>query len=658
MIVLAGCQKVTINNIDAGFTLADAAWFEDEQTLFFFYEVEAEQGISEASLVEVTWKTDDGTVPWSGREELEMVHTHVTVDCGHMRICGSMSVHVPIQPRDVDIRLRYHADGRLDLDTDTIFNVVASGPPHSNRSFIVYGVFAEDNRRIQWRGRHQFPTLRNERVQALGLRRQFRVDDQRYGTARIASPDNLYGYAAGCPAGFVQTELSAVDTNDRAAFNEEALTLDAEAESSVCARSTVHEPAQPFVSTALARKNPEVAPAFPVLRSPIKEATPIKFYLAPCDRTISSDHDQMQRQRILYGPGPIYCTDRWSRAQFVAELVADLRDAIETNRPDGKDMVLVLGLHREEDGLADRVEDALELVLPQERGRSTPRVVGAFVFDSDIRDVNPPVSRVVLWCPASTDGSSGASSKCAIVPDNLTLALGPFTISMLPILASRRRYLDFIEQFSDGQAGKVQKLTFLAPELTPTTDNVDVGEAVVTFFNGEQITADADDAFSICEQQERTAFFVFRSAITRNLACMENGPDECVPGGMLPIDTLPEWHSMFGESSYGLGLAWDFPWLLRMEYEVIGAASASAFGLSIPFGFGADVEDRFGSELWTSGEFPMAELLGQCHRFCDHPTFDSAGVYNVNQPFRSTYAAQCYQPKFPASGASRFPFDP
>ena len=127
---------------------------------------------------------------------------------------------------------------------------------------------------------------------------------------------------------------------------------------------------------------------------------------------------------------------------------------------------------------------------------------------------------------------------------------------------------------------------------------------------------------------------------------------------MLPIDTLPEWHSMFGESSYGLGLAWDFPWLLRMEYEVIGAASASAFGLSIPFGFGADVEDRFGSELWTSGEFPMAELLGQCHRFCDHPTFDSAGVYNVNQPFRSTYAAQCYQPKFPASGASRFPFDP
>ena len=38
--------KQPIADINAGFTLADASWFEDEQTLFIFYSVSAEQGVS------------------------------------------------------------------------------------------------------------------------------------------------------------------------------------------------------------------------------------------------------------------------------------------------------------------------------------------------------------------------------------------------------------------------------------------------------------------------------------------------------------------------------------------------------------------------------------------------------------------------------------
>lgn len=663
-LLAVGCVKVSIKDIEAGFDLADAAWFEDEQTLFFFYEVSAEQGISEQSIIEVTYRTDDDVVDWASADQLSLVHTHRAVDCGFLRLCGSLSLHVPIEPRDVGIRLRYHRDGALSLGTELVYNVVSSGPPHANRSFLVYGVFTADNRRIQWRGRHRFPTLRNEQVEALGLRRMFRISDQRYGTAEIASAANPYGYAAGCPGDFLETDLEVAQTNQRAVFNRKLLTLDASAESSVCARSEVWEPAAPFVSTALARKNPEVEQAFPLLRSPVKNATPIKFYLAPCNRTISAEHDAMQRQRLLFGPGPTYCTDQWMLPQFVPELVADLRDAIERTRPEGRDMVLVVGLHRDEALLADRLEEALEAVLPSERARSTPRVVGAFVFDSEIRDLEGPLSRLVLWCPASlprgADNGLPAASQvsCGIVPDNVSLELGPFTLASLPILASRSRYLDFIEEFSEGQAGTVQTLTFLAPEFTPTTDNIELGGPVATFFNGERITSDPDDAFSLCDDGERQTFFVFRSAVTQMLDCASIGGDACVPGGILPIDALPQWHQMFQETSYELGIGWDFPWLLRMEYEVIGAASANAFGLSIPFGFGADTVDEFGSQVWTSSEFPLRNLLLHCKRFCDHPTFDSAGVYNVTQSFRDTYAAQCYLPLPPAVGTSSFPLDP
>jgi hypothetical protein len=42
---LLSCVKVPIDDVDAGFTIANTAWFEEEQTLFVFYSVSAEQGL-------------------------------------------------------------------------------------------------------------------------------------------------------------------------------------------------------------------------------------------------------------------------------------------------------------------------------------------------------------------------------------------------------------------------------------------------------------------------------------------------------------------------------------------------------------------------------------------------------------------------------------
>jgi hypothetical protein len=433
----------------------------------------------------------------------------------------------------------------------------------------------------------------------------------------------------------------------------------------VCAEATVTDATGPYTTGAIARKNPEVRPAFPVLNSPAHDATPLKFFLGPCDRTISVAHEQMLRQRLQLGDTPTTCTDDWSRPDFVDGLVVDFRAAIESTRPAGNDMVLVVGLEQDEPEVEDLLEQALVQVLPDERFRSSPRVAGAFVLDSEPHDLGlSDLDPVTLWCP-STEHASGASATCAIQPDLPDLKLGPFTFDSLPILPTRDDYLDFIDTYSEAQAGQVDSIAYRTPEFATTTVHVPLGEyGAATFLNGEQIAADRADAFSYCTSDD-PAVFVFRSDRLDGGApvnCRRLGlPEEvCLSAalGLVPLQYLPDWHNALGESSYDLGVVWDFPYLLRMDYEVVTAGAVGAFGLSVPFGLATPAESYYGTAVWTADQFSLEDALLQCTRFCDHPTFDSAGVYHVTDPFRSAYAHQCYLPDYPKPGDGGFPRDP
>jgi hypothetical protein len=672
---ILACNKVPIHDVDAGFVIADASWFADEETLFVFYEVSADQGLSrEHSVIEVTYTTDDGTVGWTDLSSFDTVHSHLTVDCGADTLCGSTSVHVPLEPRDVQVRLRYHEDGELSLDADTVFNVVDHGAPYSHRSLLVYGVFDEANARVQWRSRHQFPTLRNEDAEALGLRRDFWVRDQRYGTATLGTDDNPYGYGVTCPASYAPTDVPDVHTNERAVFDVEDLPLGASDASSVCAEATVTDATGAFTTGAVAKKNPEVRAAFPVLESPIRDATPIPFFLAPCDRVISAEHEAMQRQRLLVGDLATTCLDDWRSPEFVDGLVVAFRAAVEAERPAGNDMVLIVGLHQDETGAVTAVEDALAQVVPGERDRSSPRLAGAFVFDSDIRGLGQKdLQDVTLWCPStfSTDPIPDASSRtCAVAPDNPDFELGPFSFGALPILPSRDQYLEFIDTYSDAQAGEVTDLTFRTPEFATTSEHVDIGDyGVVTFLDDELVSADADDAFSYCTSDQPDVV-VFRSAVMESEEFLDVVESKCASDdapedfcafaeqGVVPLEWLPDWHDAFRESSYDLGIFWDFPYLMHMEYQTFAAGALDAFGFTVPFGFADSTESFYGTEVWAADEYVLEDLLLQCRRFCDHPTFDSAGVYHVTDAFRTTYAHACYLPAYPAPGDSGFPLDP
>lgn len=675
--VVPACGKVPIVPVDAGFALADASWFAEEGTMFVFYDVRAEQGLGEPSVIEITWATDDERVEWTDLHALEAVHTHEAVDCGTQALCGSMSLAIPIEPRDVDIRLRYHRDGELALEADTVFNVVGTGAPHLSRSLVLYGVFDAVNQQVQWRSRHQFPTVRNMQASELGLRRDFTVDQQRFGEGYPEEEAGPYSYGARCADG-VDAGLPAVTTNARAVFDDAPLPVEASSEVSACATATVTDAHGTFTTDVWAFKNPETRAAFPTVRSTVEDAVPLRFHLAPCTSTVEPEHEEMQRQRLLSPEDevPTTCIDDAGSEGFVDRLTVLFREAVQGARPAGRDMVLVIGVHRDDadDDVADAVEEALAPLVVAERHRNTPRLAGAFVFDSDTRGLEDPVlARSTLWCPStlSTDTLPDTSQRsCPTLPDMPGLDLGPFSFSTLPILPNQRQYLTFIDDYSVRSAGEVEELHFLAPEFPTTSTHADLGEfGVVTFLNGESFDSDADDAFSVCIGDGLSPFVLttelmqdpeVQDLIVGVCADGDLDPELCgyLLAGVLPVGFLNAWHQAFPGDRYELGLFWEFPFLMRMRYRASVGGAVSGFGLSVPFGISSPTESLYGAAAWDTEAFSLDGLLTQCRRFCDHPTFDNAGVYQVQQPFRETYGESCYDPLFPAPGDGGFPLDP
>lgn len=645
-LLFAACEKVPIQDIDAQFTLADVTWFQDEETMFVFYSVEALQGLSEHSRIELTYRTDELEQPWVSLDTLPKVHQHLPVNCGTRGLCGSASLRVSKAPRDVNLRLRYHQDGALTKEAWLVTtNVVGSGPVQLNRSLVLYGVFDETNSHVQWRARHQFPTLRNEAVQDLGLRRYFRVESPRFGHVPLDQFNPyLYGFANTCPDFMPALGWAAAQTTTRAIFSPEAVPVRAFDAPHLCGESTVLDGKGPFTTAVVAHKNPQVRPAFPSLRNPVTSNTVVGFTLTPCQRTISAAHLAMQRQRLLVEGDPQVCIDDWQDHFFSGRLVSTLRNAIDETRAAGRDMVLALVLHHDDatGDFDEAIESALEQILPLEAAKSSPRVSGAFVFDSFAHALSrPTVARSVLWCPADVKSDdldsipSNSKFSCPLVPDLPDVVIGPVKLTSLPVLPTRKQFEIFVSKYSADQAGKTVSLEFLAPVRTPISTNVPNGDfGFVTFFNNESFAAAPGDAFSFCVSGDPNIAFVAARI-----------PE--LPDAPFSLSSLPQVHSMTASANYQLGLGWDFPFLVRLKYESVVAGAASAFSFSVPFGIGSPADQDFGLSLWLSESVPVGDALTQCTRFCDAPTFDTSGVYNVNSPFRTTYAAQCYRPLYP-----------
>jgi hypothetical protein len=460
-----------------------------------------------------------------------------------------------------------------------------------------------------------------------------------------------YGLAGGCPNDFVALGWDERGSNERAFFDPNEMPRSASTSAHVCAAATVTDARATFTTSALAQKNPEVESAFPSLQSPVEVATPIRFMLQTCNDIVSERHRQMQLQRLRLDDGDVVCIDDFATRDFSLRLARLLQDAVDTERVAGRDMILLIGLNRRDanNAVATAVEVALGLVVDEESDQSSPRLAGAMVFDSAAHGIaTPQVGRFVLWCPAETVGNDldeindTSLRSCAVQLDQ-ELRLGPIRLAALPILPTRRQYETFVDRYSEGLAGNMRSLEFRAPTRTAVSDNVALGNfGVATFFNNEAITANVDDAFSFCADGPSAAV-VFR---------IDGVPD------ILPIAVLADVQEAFPQPRYELGLAWDFPYYVHLEYEAFVAGAATVAGLTIPFGPGSPAEQFLGGAQWFAESVDLRDVLLRCSRFCQNPTFDSAGVYNVLSPFDQVFRNQCYVAEFPEVSDGGFPIDP
>lgn len=665
---LAGCDqlwdvypwqaRVPLVDVAARFTLADATWFEAEQTLFVFYRVEAEQGLSELSQIELAFRTDEVEQPFIELTRLPAVHQHLAVRCGARSLCGSYSTPVELEPRDVRLRLRYHRDGVLTLAAELAMHVVSQGAPWDARSALVYAVLDEQNLNVQWRLRHQFPAIRNQRAQRLGLRRAFRVEGVQYG----ALPDladvlvsNPYGYGAydACPPGLAPHDQAEIATSARAVFDRTPLPLAASDLPHVCGEATVSDARGEFTTAAIGRKNPQVRPAFPALQTPVTDNKAVGFFLDLCEDDAKPSHRAMQLQRTLLSEDDVVCIDDHEAPGFSASLATRMSEVIDAERQDGQDMVLVIGLHRPKDvRIAQRVEAALAALLPYENERSSPRLSGAFVFDSYAYTIGASdVARHTLWCPANLDVTDldlipdTSMRSCAVQP-TMPIRLGRVSLSALPILPTESQYTSFVAEYGEAQTGRMTSLGFRAPKRTPASVNLPVGDfGLATFFNNEAITPAPTDAFSYCADDD-TGQVMFR---------VEGFPQP------IPLSLLGAVHAEVGLPRYELGLLWDFPFLLHAKYRSTLATAVeppAQIDFIVAFGLSSSAEQYMGGQQWQQQTFELGDALAQCTRFCDHPTFSSAGVYEVDDLFVDTYADRCYRPAFPSPGDGGYPEDP
>jgi len=371
-----------------------------------------------------------------------------------------------------------------------------------------------------------------------------------------------------------------------------------------------------------------------------------------CQEFPDNEHRDMQLQRLFLVEDDVLCVDDFRQAGFAGSLSTFFTERINALREEGEDMVLVLGLHRDTGivGLAERIEQALAPIVREEAEKSSPRLSGAFVFDSFSHQIlDPDVARFVLWCPASLPGNdlsqidNASLRTCAtqiLVPP---IGLGPVSLTTVPILPTRRQYETFIEDFGVRSAGRMTELSFVAPSRTPLSRNIQVGDfGVATFFNNEAITPAPEHAFSYCA-----------SADAANIVFSVEGFDD-----VAPLSALGEVHRQFAFPRYALGLLWDFPYLMTLEYQSFLAFNGEAFGVTVPFGIASPAEEFRGSFVWEQERFDIGNALLECKRFCSAPTFDSSGVYNIRQAFDETYAQQCYAPRFPSPPGAAFPVDP
>lgn len=637
-VLVASCNKVPLIKVEPKANLQESYWIGPENTLFVFYDIETPRPLSAEAVLEVAY-TDShhyDVTTWQDIKSLKSVHQHLPVDCGPRRLCGSFSWVLDEQPVVVQMRYR-HQKQATDDTLWYMYPVVA----RDVASYEVFGTFDATNRHVFWQGRHVFPGLSHEKAQELGLRRWFRVEESYYQNFQDIDATRWTSLSWFRPWDSDRCHLSGTLYNTQvydapqgeAGWEQAILPSEAKLFPGVCGVVRLNYGGYESQATAYARKNPVVVPVSQNLHIESVPTKIIRLVLRTCFGGQDPEFLDFQQKRLGFASAPHLCLEnergiisRDHISYALGQVIAEHRDA------DQPLSLLVAFHHLNADDLGTlhtEAEAGLALALA-----AWPEVVGGLIYDSVTRtQINPKIVRQLIWCPTV---NPEAADACRSIPSSAKL--GPINFKSSPILPTRQAFHEL--DADDLYATDVGEIVIRAPYNDGKIRLEQVGEfSLISYHDHDRVSASQSQAFSYCHLGDPYGILAFyREDGDSSLALSLSG---------IGIAHNKSEH----EYTYNLGVSWQFPLLVQMDYQTEINGTLADGLVTIPFGLSPSEQDVLGDKVWELSEVSTAGALFKCERFCDFPAFNSAGIYEMAYPWRERYDTSCYQPQIP-----KYPF--
>jgi hypothetical protein len=647
-----------------------AHWFENEKVAYFFFRVSGNTTYSGNSLFE--WNVQLSSVAHSLKQYQPLnfsqgIHQHQLVSCG-ADICGSYSFAAESAPANISLKLRYHPQSSLFVESRAPVQVHLNDGSSQSYSSLIYGVFDETNNYVETRVHHNFGFPSNSEINQYGMIRSFRIHDVQLTSWTKADLNQLKIQSQS--ATLFPAKRCMDWTNGANSKKIEGV------ESFSGAKTWLHHdfaggPLLPgtcfhvdflkangetiLTESAIARKNPQLIEEKLELNTPLKPVIKIPLVLTYCANDPASVQLMSQifldYQRFILGiPGSEVdvCFRIGYESQFRDEIKLTLLKKLQAARQSNsalQDYIFVVAFNHKFNPEFQRFQEIaaeeIGLLVEDERTKVSPRLVGSFVYDSDANFTRQDLSsKSIIWCPqdikAETNGlvkAYGDGANCVADLGGL-VKLGSVINFLVPMgpFPSRDSYEDYLHEYGDKGFAKDPQLE--VKSVTTNVNTVQDTNGLTTFFDGQRLDLSAEEGMRVCYEKDS-------EGLIASLKLKKVNSDK-------PIIDSEEIQSIFnsaeGSGTYLLGLQWTYPFIGEISYT--SPLTGKILG-QIPFRKDSKAHREVGDRKWQRPTWNFGPFFQRCQRFCDHPYFDEAGTYQLESNWRDINAIGCTHSKFP-----------
>jgi len=677
---LSACPKIPLRENRATFDLASSHWFELEKTQYVFFSI---SGLRTAQ-AKLTWPfafeiSGMGTpIPGlqakaDGFAALDLtkgVYQHHFVECGDGRICGSFSFHANSPIQQILVRFRYDAKSEMQEVASVPVATHPAGQGPDSQSALVYGVYNHDNSRLQMRVHDNFGTPDADQVLQYGMNRNFTVSGIQSvsltTTDEVSSIQQNNGYYI-FPAAICGSRVKSGKGETFTFGGHDGWTKTNydpnEAPNDACFQAALLDQTGNVITSApgMARKNPVLAGEPLTVQPPVKQTIDIPIIVSYCpdapDGDTLTNPDFMRYQKFILGVPDKTPTDicfqtgqeSQFRSAFAGLLDRKLNAAKTQSGSLNRDFFfrVIINTHnfyKKVRQFHQIMSGAIRAKISNEIVQQSPRLVGAFVYDSEpAPDVD--IGGNVVWCPRDPDpnGTSDPSSpqinctpmnaagKVTLGPFNFRIPMGPF-----PTVDA------FLKNFNEvGDRGEMNdpQLTVNAVHSGSSTITGGNGNSFYTFFDGQRLDFSPNERLKLCTDRDTDGLF---NNMVFQYSDSSNGP-----GVMSLTDAQSAMLYPKGDTvgSMLVGLQWTNPFIGTFSYSI--PVKGSVFTV-IPISITGKTTQKLGDPVWSKPVWNLTPLMQKCVRNCEHPGFDESGVYQLTKFWNSDNV--CTTPKTPEPG--------